>query len=311
MIVAVSEGQFDAAADGITITEERAQIVDFSEGYINVDQRLMARLDEDRFTTADEFAADDSLLIGTQLGTTNYNTAADLVGEDRIQPFDDFGLAVQALIAGDVDAVIIDETAGQGYVGVNAEDLQLVGDSLSSDELGFIFPKGSDLLEPVNAALAAMAADGFLDDLAATYFSDQFGLTYDDIGPGAYEEDAEATAEPTTEPTAVPQPTQPPTEPTQAPVANPFQPQAGQSRMYFFNEYGEEITVDINGQAHKIPPGTPDDAIPIDLPPGKYTYTVSIPGGAAGGEVELGPDQSWASGVRGDGAVYPPFQLYP
>src|SRR5688572_14826870 len=49
MIQAVADGQFDAAADGISITEERAGIVDFSEGYINIDQRLLVRVDEDRF----------------------------------------------------------------------------------------------------------------------------------------------------------------------------------------------------------------------------------------------------------------------
>ncbi|MCP4167595.1 MAG: amino acid ABC transporter substrate-binding protein, partial [Chloroflexi bacterium] len=112
MIVAVSEGQFDAAADGITITEERAQIVDYSEGYISIEQRLLARIDEDRFDGPEEFAANPDLLIGTQLGTTNYNTAEALVGAERIEAFDTFDFAVQALIAGDVDAVVMDETAG-------------------------------------------------------------------------------------------------------------------------------------------------------------------------------------------------------
>ena len=78
-----------------------------------------------------------------------------------------------------------------------------------------------------------------------------------------------------------------------------------------FNEYGQEIVFTIANQEHKIPTGTPDDAKPIDLDPGKYTFTMSIPGGAVNGEVELGADQSWAVGVRGDGAVYNPFQVYP
>jgi polar amino acid transport system substrate-binding protein len=195
MIVAVSEGAFDMAADGITITDERAQIVDFSDGYIFVDQRLLAQIDEDRFTEADEFAANPDLIIGTQIGTTNYIAAEELVGADRIQAFDTFDFAVQALIAGDVDAVMMDETAGQGYVGVNSDKLKVTGSSLSSDELGFIFPKGSDLVEPVNLALASMRADGFLDELADKYFSDKFIVTYDDIGEGAYAEEEEAGEE--------------------------------------------------------------------------------------------------------------------
>ena len=189
MIVAVSEGQFDMAADGITITDERAEIVDFSDGYINIEQRLLVRADEDRFTDPEEFAADPELLIGTQIGTTNYNTAEALVGADRIQAFDTFDFAVQALLSGDVDAVVMDETAGQGYVGVNADQLTLVGDTLSSDQLGFIFPLGSDLVEPVNAAITSMKNDGFLQEISAKYFSDNFTITYDDIGEGAYAED--------------------------------------------------------------------------------------------------------------------------
>jgi len=56
MIQAVSDGQFDAAGDGITITESRAEVVDFSIGYINIQQRLLVRLGEDRFTSIEEFA---------------------------------------------------------------------------------------------------------------------------------------------------------------------------------------------------------------------------------------------------------------
>jgi phosphate/phosphite/phosphonate ABC transporter binding protein len=195
MIVAVSEGQFDAAADGITITEERAKIVDYSDGYINIEQRLMVRIDEDRFSTPEELQADPDLLVGTQVGTTNYIIAEELVGADRIQAFDQFDFAVQSLIAGDVDVVIMDETAGQGYVGVHTDKLTLVGPSLSSDQLGFIYPKGSDLVEPVNLALASMKADGFLEELAQKYFTDRFVITYDDIGDGAYaEEEVEAPA---------------------------------------------------------------------------------------------------------------------
>jgi polar amino acid transport system substrate-binding protein len=176
MIQAVANGQFDAAADGITITEDRAQIVDFSDGYIQVAQRLMARVGDDRFTNMDEFVANEQLILGTQTGTTNYETATTLLPEARIQAFEQFPFAVAALINGDVDGVLMDETAGQGYIGTNAEQIQLIGPPLTSDQLGFIFPPGSDLVAPVNAALAEMRASGKLDELAAKYFSDDFEL---------------------------------------------------------------------------------------------------------------------------------------
>lgn len=174
MIQAVSNGQFNAAADGITITPERAQQVDFSDGYIQVDQRLLARIGEDRFKDMDSFVANTALRIGTQTGTTNYETAKGLLPENRIQAFEQFPFAVAALINGDVDAVIMDETAGQGYVGTNGDKVQLVGSPIKSDALGFIFPKGSDLVAPVNAALAEMRTNGKLDELAKKYFSGDF-----------------------------------------------------------------------------------------------------------------------------------------
>ena len=176
MIQAVSTKQFDAAADGITITPDRAEQVDFSDGYMRVDQRLLVRADESRFQNMDAFVADESLRIGTQTGTTNYETARGLMDENRIQAFEQFSFAVEALLNGDVDAVIMDETAGQGYVGNNSAELKLIGEPIKSDELGFIFPKGSDLVGPVNQALAAMSESGKLDELAGRYFSPDFKL---------------------------------------------------------------------------------------------------------------------------------------
>lgn len=181
MIQAVSDGQFDAAADGITITEDRAEIVDFSVGYINIDQRLLVRIDEDRIESIESIVADENLVLGTQTGTTNYETAATYLAEERISAFEQFPFAVQALIAGDIDAVIIDEVAGQGYLGENADSLKLVGPSMSSDHLGFIYPKGSDIVDPVNQAINAMKADGFLEEINLQYFGPGFTITYDDL----------------------------------------------------------------------------------------------------------------------------------
>jgi polar amino acid transport system substrate-binding protein len=182
MIQAVSDGQFDAAADGITIKEDRAEIVDFSDGYINIDQRLLVRADDTRIDSIEDIVADESLKLGTQTGTTNYETASQYLPEARISAFEQFPFAVQALIAGDVDAVIIDEVAGLGYLGENADVLKLVGPSLSSDQLGFIFPKGSDLVEAVNLALQAMIDSGFMADVNLRYFGPSFTITYDDLG---------------------------------------------------------------------------------------------------------------------------------
>jgi len=174
LIQAVSMGQYDVAADGITITEDRKQVVDFSDGYLQIQQRLLVRKGENRFDSLESFIANDQLILGTQVGTTNYETAAKYLSESRIKGFEQFPFAVQALLSGDVDAVIMDEVIGLGYVGENAEQLELIGPPISSDALGFAFPKGSDLVAPVNQAIAAMKADGTLDKYNLKYFGPDF-----------------------------------------------------------------------------------------------------------------------------------------
>ncbi len=119
MIPAVKDGQFDVGMDGITINDERKQQVDFSDPYMVSQQFMLVRADESRFKNAAEFKADEKLLIGSQAGTTNFYTAVYEVldgKEDnpRIKLFETFGAAVQALLAGDVDTVLMDAASSRG-----------------------------------------------------------------------------------------------------------------------------------------------------------------------------------------------------
>jgi polar amino acid transport system substrate-binding protein len=171
VITETGDGVYDVAADGISITEERKAIVDYSDPYMTTIQKLMIRSDETRFTNLAEFQAGD-YLMGTQVGTTNYELGAQLVDEARILAYDQFGVAVQALIAGEVDVVIIDDVAGQGYLGASNDQTALLPDDLQSDPLGFIFPIGSELTAQVNVVIAEMKADGTLDALITKWFID-------------------------------------------------------------------------------------------------------------------------------------------
>ena len=175
MIAAVKEGQFDVGMDGITITDERKEQVDFSDAYMVSQQYMLVRAGETRFSTPAEFAADPNLLIGSQTGTTNFYTAVYEVldGDEanpRIKLFENFGAAVQALISGDVDMVLLDAASGRGYIGANPDKLEIIGDPLGTEEFGFIFTPGSELREPFNAAIAQMKADGYLDYLNTRWF---------------------------------------------------------------------------------------------------------------------------------------------
>ena len=177
----VAQGELDTAADGISITDERKEIVAYSQAYMTVDQKFIVAKGDDRYASADDIIDGDAI-VGTQVGTTNFELANELLGgDDRISAFDQFGLAVQALINGDVDAVIIDDAAGQGYVGENADAVELIDDALQADPLGFIFPQDSDIIPAVDFAIDQMRESGFLDELGQKYFTDAFTVTYDDI----------------------------------------------------------------------------------------------------------------------------------
>jgi polar amino acid transport system substrate-binding protein len=173
-VQSVSDGLVDVGADGLTITDARAEIVDFSMPYVDIEQRLLVRKGEDRFDSIDDIVANPEFRLGTQSGSTNYEAAIKYLPEDRIQAYEQFPFVVQSLLAGDLDAVVIDEYAGMGYLGVNADELELIGGSLESEGLGFAYPKDGDWVGPVDQALQSMMDDGWFDDVNAKYFSPDF-----------------------------------------------------------------------------------------------------------------------------------------
>ena len=177
MIPAVSEGQFDFGMTGITIRDDRKEQVDFSDAYMRSEMVMLVKGDEARFTDAASFAANADLLIAAQPGTTPFYTAVYEIldgneANPRIKLFETFGATVEALKAGDVDLVLTDGTAGAGYVEASAGGLKIVGDKLGVEDFGFIFPKGSELVAPINAGIAAMKADGTIDALNKKWFLD-------------------------------------------------------------------------------------------------------------------------------------------
>ena len=177
MIQSVSDKQFDIGMTGITIKEDRKEKVDFSDAYMRSEMFMLVRGDESRFADAASFKAFEAGLVGAQAGTTPFYVAVYEVldGNEqnpRIKLFETFGATVQALKAGDVDLVLTDGTAGKGYVDASNGGLKLVGQALGTEDFGFIFPKGSDLVAPLNAAIAAMKADGTIDALNKKWFLD-------------------------------------------------------------------------------------------------------------------------------------------
>lgn len=177
MIPAVSEGQYDMGMTGITIREDRREMVDFSVPYMTSQMLMIVRGDEDRFHDAASFAANPDLLAAAQPGTTPfYVTVYEILDGDEANPrvvkFETFGAGLEALRTGDVDLVLSDSAAAQAYVAASDGGLKIIGEPLGTEEFGFIFPKGSDLVEPINAAIESMRADGTLDALNQRWFVD-------------------------------------------------------------------------------------------------------------------------------------------
>ena len=167
----MAAGELDVAADGITITLARSLIVDFSDPYVDLGQIILVRAGETEITDQETLAAQEDKLVGSQIGTTNYEVAVNVVGADRISAFDTFDVAILALIAGDVDAVIIDTLAAVGFMDANPGDLQIAGDPVQTGELlAFVFPPLSDLVAPVNWAMQELFRDGTMDAICEEWF---------------------------------------------------------------------------------------------------------------------------------------------
>jgi polar amino acid transport system substrate-binding protein len=167
---AMQAGEYDMLADGVTVTITRTKIVAFSTPYVTIGQVLLVRADETR--TVDQMKADSKVLVSTQIGTTNEIVAKENFPADRVKSYEDFGAATLALLSKDVDGVVIDNVSASGFIGQNQGKLKVDGQLTSDEQLAFVFPPKSDLVGPVNAALAAMKADGTLDAL-----NKKWGLT--------------------------------------------------------------------------------------------------------------------------------------
>jgi polar amino acid transport system substrate-binding protein len=177
MIQAVSDKQYDMGMTGITIKDDRKEKVDFSDPYMKSEIFMLVRGDETRFTDAKSFAADDKLLIGAQAGTSPfyvavYNVLDGNEQNPRIKLMDTFASTVAALQAGDVDLVLTDSAAGKSISDNSGGKLKMIGEPLQAEDFGFIFPKGSDLVAPINAGIAALKADGTFDRLTQKWFVD-------------------------------------------------------------------------------------------------------------------------------------------
>ena len=166
----LAQGEFDMVVSGVSITEERDKIVDFSDPYLVVSQAILMQA-EDEGMTIDNMK-EPGRKLASQTGTTNAQLAEGLVGRDNISLFDTFSGAVLALQNGDVDGVVIDGTSAAAYEQEFAGELIIGITGLNSDPLGLVFQEGDPLVDAFNEGLAEIKDDGTLDTLIAKYWGE-------------------------------------------------------------------------------------------------------------------------------------------
>jgi len=171
---ATAAGEYDVVADGVTcsgdVGAQRDEVIDFSIVYGSSVMSIVIRIDETGIVDEASLIASDAM-VGTQIGTTNEAKAIELVGEARVLSYDTFDLPITALIAGDVDAVIMDKSAAEGFLAQNPDDIKILPEPVTgSEEFCFVFPPGSVLIGPINYAIETMFADGTIAALEAKWW---------------------------------------------------------------------------------------------------------------------------------------------
>lgn len=169
IFVALASGEFDAVISAVTITEERREVVDFTEPYFNAGQGIAVQADNETIASVDDLTAD--VTVGVQLGTTGDFYVTDEM-DVNVARFDETPLAITALANGDVDAVVADAPTLADYIRANPDlDLKVVGEPFTDELYGIAVNKDlPDVLAALNAALAQIQADGTYDAIYDEWF---------------------------------------------------------------------------------------------------------------------------------------------
>ena len=164
-LLSVQQGKADIVMAGVTVTDERKAVMDFSDSYATGIQSIIVPEGSD-IASVDDLAGKK---IGTQRGTTGYIYCSDDFGDENVVAYDDGLTAVQALNNGQVDAVVIDNAPAQEFVAANP-GLKILDTSYAEEDYAIGMNKSNTaLLEAVNAALEELKADGTLQSIVDKY----------------------------------------------------------------------------------------------------------------------------------------------
>jgi polar amino acid transport system substrate-binding protein len=168
VIPAVTSGKADIGMAGITATDERKQSVNFSDSYVEAGQVIVVRKGSD---IVDEASLADKT-IGVQLGTTGDLYLTENIPSAEIDRLPKGADAIQELISGRIDAVVIDNQPAKKFVEANSDKLEIVATPLTQESYAIAVAKDNDeLLNEINEALQELKSTGELDAILDKYLS--------------------------------------------------------------------------------------------------------------------------------------------
>ena len=171
LIFSLANNQVDFVAAGLTITEERAQEVDFSIAYYTASQALLVSIDNEEINTAQDLIG---TVVGVQLGTTSYFIASEIEGVEVLaypRPVD----AVIAVLNDHIDAVMMDVTVAHNFLNAYPEALRIVYDDdfFGTENYGIAVAQGNpELLAVINQVIEEMLSNGEIAELMIYYTED-------------------------------------------------------------------------------------------------------------------------------------------
>ena len=165
-LLAVQQNKSDIVMAGVTVTEDRQLIMNFSDSYATGVQVVIVKEGSD--VTLDNLG---EKMIGTQRGTTGYIYTSGDYGDDHVTAYDNGASAVQALLNGQVDCVVIDSAPAEAFVAANAGLTILDTEYVTENYAIGVNKDNTALLDAINQALAELTADGTVQSIVDKYIS--------------------------------------------------------------------------------------------------------------------------------------------
>ena len=166
-LLAVQQGKADMVMAGVTVTDERQNVMDFTDSYATGIQSIIVKEDSD-IASVDDLAGKK---IGTQRGTTGYLYCSDDFGDENVVAYDNGLTAVQMLNNGQVDCVVIDSAPAKEFIAANP-GLKLLDTAYVEESYAIGVGKGNtELKDAINTALEELKADGTLQAIVDKYIT--------------------------------------------------------------------------------------------------------------------------------------------